>query len=421
MTFKHKLSRRLAAMPLSLSAFVLALAGCDAAPTAPPEVAWSAATAASTAALTTGDDVVALSKLWVYAYPSHGNRQRRPQVAGAIGVLLEGPTAVSGREPWSFWRVDFQSGPDGWVRADQIGAVAPPAPPPPPPSDTTSPPPPPPPPSDTTTPPPPPPPQPSDTTPSAARTVIWSSDWSTALGTTNAALTDGSRWSMVGGQGLEVISATGLNFPTPNVLRVTARGETTGYAFLRKTGLPIPQVGESNFYRWYFRATMPDGLEDPETHPFQDGNAASQSNWLFHVYHSAGTGMWRPQLRARTDANPWPNDRWSGPALRKHETYRFEVQIARVGPNAFKMNVRVYDAAGAQVHGNESFANDNRTATLASNPTFTFWSLPNLEGLNAGNNGIAGSPTWPFIYGYQAGLAVCRGDWCGPYRTGDRL
>lgn len=412
MTFKHKLSRRLAAMYFTLLALVLS--GCDATPTAPIALDWSAATPASGATVAIGEQVVSITKLWVYASPSRFTRDKRPQTQGVTGLLLEGPTAVTAREPYAFWRVDFTTGHDGWVRADQITAVTPPAPPPPP-SDTTVPPPP----ADTTTPPPPPP--PSDTTPSATRRVIWSADWGTALGTTNSALSDGSRFSLVGGSGLEVISAAGLGFPTPNVLRVTARAETEGFAFLRKTGLPIPQVGESNFYRWYFRATMPDGLEDPETHPFQDGNAASQTNWLFHVYHTAGAGMWRPQLRARVDANAWPNDRWSGPALRKNVTYRFEVQIARVATNSFRMNVRVYDEAGALIHGNNAFANENRTATLASNPTFTFWSLPNLEGLNAGVNGIFGTAPFPFIYGYQAGLAVCRGDWCGAYRTGDRM
>jgi len=225
---------------------------------------------------------------------------------------------------------------------------------------------------------------------------------------------------MLGGQGLDVISSSGLGFPTANVLRVTARGETTGYAFLRKTGLSIPAVGQSNYYRWYFRATMPDGLEDQETHPFQDGNASSQSNWLFHVYHDAGAGRWRPQLRAAVGSNAYPNDRWSGPALQKNVTYRFELQVARTGSNTFTMNVRIYDQGGTLIHGSSAFTNQSGTTTLASNPTFNFLQLANMEGLNAGNNGIAGSPTWGFVYGYQAGIAVCRGDWCGAYQPGDR-
>ena len=224
---------------------------------------------------------------------------------------------------------------------------------------------------------------------------------------------------MLGGQGLEVISSNGLGFPTANVLRVTAEQRTTGYAFLRKTGLPIPEVGESNYYRWYFRATMPDGLEDPESHPFQDGNASSQSNWLFHVYHDAGAGRWRPQLRPSARSNAYPNDRWSGPALQKHVTYRFEVQLARTGTNTFRMNARIYDEAGTLLHSSNAFSNQTGASTLASNPTFTFSQLANMDGLNAGNNGIAGSPSWPFVYGYQGAIAVCRGDWCGAYRVGE--
>jgi len=251
------------------------------------------------------------------------------------------------------------------------------------------------------------------------RDIVWSSDWSAGLGLSPSALRDDARWSMLGGQGLEVISSNGLGFPTASVLRVTAEQRTTGYAFLRKTGLPIPEVGESNYYRWYFRATMPDGLEDPESHPFQDGNASSQSNWLFHVYHDAGAGRWRPQLRPSARSNAYPNDRWSGPALQKHVTYRFEVQLARTGANTFRMNARIYDEAGTLLHASDAFSNQTGAATLASNPTFTFSQLANMDGLNAGNNGIAGSPSWPFVYGYQGAIAVCRGDWCGAYRVGE--
>lgn len=251
--------------------------------------------------------------------------------------------------------------------------------------------------------------------------VIFSSDWSTALGTTAAAVQDTGKslpWSLRGGQGLEVISSAGLDFPTANVLRVTAVAATTGYAFLRKTGMPIPGVGQSRFYRWYIRVTTPDGLEDHESHPIQDGNAASQCNWLFHIYHDAGAGMWRPQVRPAGAANPFPNNRWFGPPLSKGATYRFEMQIQRTGTTTFQMHVRIYDSAGALLHSDAAFTNEQNTATLANDPTFTFLNVDALDGLNAGCNGIAGSPPWPFVYSYQGGFAVGSVDWIGPYAGG---
>jgi hypothetical protein len=252
--------------------------------------------------------------------------------------------------------------------------------------------------------------------------VIFHSDWSTALGTTSAALGDNGKalpWNVVGGQGLEVIQSTGLDFPTTNVLRVTSLEAVGGFAFLRRTGMPIPAVGESRWYRWYIRVTTPNGLEDPESHPFQDGNAQSQANWLFHVYHDGATpGTWRPQFRPAPTVNAFPNDRWNGPDLPKNATFRFELQIHRTATNSFQMHVRVYDAAGTQIHTDASYSNQQSSATLATNPTFTFLTLANLDGLNAGCNGIFGTAPFPFVYGYQGAVAVSGADWLGPYSNG---
>lgn len=256
--------------------------------------------------------------------------------------------------------------------------------------------------------------------PVEAARVIFHSDWSTATGTSQTALMDASKalpWSLLGGDGLEVIPSTGLNFPSANVLRVTATQARTGYAFLRKTGLAIPVIGESRYYRWYTRVAISDrrAPSDPETHPHQDGNAAGGANWLFHVYHDAGSGRWLPQLRSNAAVNAYPSTRWSGPLLSKNVTYRFELQIRRAGANTFQMHVRVYDAGGALIHSDADFRNEaNRT--LASTPTFTFVNLASMDGLNAGLNGLGGAEWFPsVIYMYQGGIAVCADGWCGPY------
>ncbi len=243
-------------------------------------------------------------------------------------------------------------------------------------------------------------------------TRIFAADWPT-LGADRAALLWGSEWRMHGGQGLEVVPSTGLDLPMPHVLRVTAVGATSGHAFLRKTGLQVPAIGERRFYRWYFRATMPDGLEDQESHPFQDGNASSQSNWLFHVWHNrGGAGRWTPEIRA--SGNAWPDARWYGPALSNGVTYRFELQLHRTADSIFTLTPRIHDARGALLAGPEAFTNEQGRTGLESfssrirNPA-------ELGGLNAGLNGIAGSPQWPFVYGYQAGVAVCARERCGPW------
>lgn len=217
-------------------------------------------------------------------------------------------------------------------------------------------------------------------------------------------------WPVVGGQGLEVIPATGLDFPTPNVLRVTALQATTGYAFLRTTGLGEIPVGQSRYYRWYFRFTAPDNLEDQESHPHQDGNASSQSNWLFHVWHNrGGAGRWTPEFRANTQPD-WQLSRWNGPTLRKHQTYRFELRVHRFATNGMRLWPRIYTSDGTLLADTDAFKND-RGQVL----TMVDLVLPRpaeLGGLNAGLNGIAGQAPFPFVYGYQGGVAVCT-DWCG--------
>ncbi|NJM36363.1 MAG: hypothetical protein HC850_18590, partial [Rhodomicrobium sp.] len=41
------------------------------------------------------------------------------QLTGALGVIVEGPAGFGGGQ---WWRVDFTSGEDGWVRVQTIDA-----------------------------------------------------------------------------------------------------------------------------------------------------------------------------------------------------------------------------------------------------------------------------------------------------------
>jgi hypothetical protein len=254
--------------------------------------------------------------------------------------------------------------------------------------------------------------------------MLFASDWSSATGITSAALMDAGKslpWNLIGGQGLEVVPSAGLDFPTANVLKVNVLQVTSGFGLLRRTGLPTLQLGASRYYRWYSRVTIPDGVStsDPETHPHQDGNAGSQTNWSFNVYHNAGGGTWRPQLRH--SVGPWPNNRWTGPALSKSATYRFELQVQRVSETTFNMHVRIYGSNNVLLFDDDDFRNDNGTATLASNPTFAFNSVANTDGFNAGLNGLAGTDWHPSaVYMYQGGIAICATTWCGAYVAGER-
>jgi hypothetical protein len=251
--------------------------------------------------------------------------------------------------------------------------------------------------------------------------VLFFTDWRTATGNSNAAVTDGGKWNIVSNGSTEtmnVIPSTGLDFPSTNVFQMIATERWQGFGIVRKTGIPVPAVGESRYYRWYIRMMQVDNLADEQTHPIQDGNAASDTNWMFVVYNGGGAtgvprGQWQPQFWSEgTGGN---NARWYGPFLTKNQTYRVELQIHRIGSSTYRMHVRIYNRAGTLIASDADIRNIGNSMNLASNPTLNFNNVNNLDGLNAGNNGIGAPAPFPFTYAYEGCFAVRRDDWCGPY------
>lgn len=259
----------------------------------------------------------------------------------------------------------------------------------------------------------------------AANGLLFSSDWSNSTGRSEAALSDGSRWNSHGGtfgttSGAQVVSAAGLDFPTTNVLEVV--GDTVGIWLLQKTGLPIPAVDESRYYRWYNRLVVADGaiVGDDETHPHQDGNAASQINWIYHVHHNTGgAGNWEPtfSVGAAENGNRY---RWSAGPLAKNTTYRFELHISRISATTFDMHIRVYNSADALLLDNDDFDNVNVGGfqPLSADTTFVFHDLNSLGGFNAVWNGLGGTWVAPLSYMYQGAICIRSDTWCGAYAGG---
>src|SRR3990172_5029018 len=252
----------------------------------------------------------------------------------------------------------------------------------------------------------------------ASAAVLFESEWNNSLGNSSTSRTDGGKWDTAGGNGLSVISSSGLDFPTTNVLEVTALEATTGFAFLRKTGMAVPSIGESRYYRWYSRVVATDGLSDTETHPHQDGNAIGDSNWLFHVFHnSGGNGFYRPRFMSRAVENPSHTFYLLDGTLNKGVTYRFELNITRTGTSTFQMHANVYNSSGDLIYNDSNFVNeDNASESLANNITFNFHDLNNMDGFNAGLNGLGGSEWFPsMVYMYQGAICIRNDTWCGAY------
>lgn len=271
----------------------------------------------------------------------------------------------------------------------------------------------------------------------AAAGVIFSSDWSTSLGSSVNAQRDGivggspaPKWSFMGGSSqCEVISAAGLDFPTTHCLRIPF--SPAAFSLLRVDTLPIIAVGTRRTYRWYYRCAMPASdarIPDWNFHPMQDGFAGGDCNWVFQTYTNFGP-EWQPQLWAGNGTQPYPYNNWIGPRLAKGVTYRFEVQFFRNTATTFRLSIRIFNSANVEIANNSHFSN-GVSHTLASiagavpgTTDFVFNDLANTNGFNAGTNDTYSlSPADPrVIMGYEGAVAIADNTpdgWIGPYAGG---
>lgn len=267
---------------------------------------------------------------------------------------------------------------------------------------------------------------------------VFNSDWSSGVGRSAHTLADGDKakpWTlMLDNSGLlEVVptSAEGLDFPSANVLKVNADNFGSGLVraaqpqFRTSDGyIPIPGVGQSLYYRYYIRITVPDSYsDDPQTHGTQDADDYSLRNWS-HVIKTRGDGTFDLRLTVSNAANsnPWPDSFWYA-NLSKNRTYRIEQEIRRVSTSQFTLHARVYDASGALVADDADFANADGSATLASSRRFNFGAggAAQLGAFRTGLNSLVGTHapgTFPFTFAYIGGIAICRDNWCGAYSGG---
>ena len=261
--------------------------------------------------------------------------------------------------------------------------------------------------------------------------VLFESDWSTALGNSTAAMRDTNKpipWTQHGVNGLaEVINADGLDFPTINVLKSQVRLNGQGNA-VRKTGLGIYGIGESRFFRVYFRTVQPDRVNsthDSNTHPHQDGNGISlnNTNWAFNVdvyrpsnVYGTIAGNW--QLRFQTLGQPptWPNTEWRLNNLPKNTTFRIEWQITRLSNTTITIaDIRVYNSSDVLLYTSVDFWNTNNSTNLASYDIVArIVNESDLGGFNAGNNGLTAPDAEDILY-YQGAICIRDDDWCGAY------
>jgi hypothetical protein len=262
-------------------------------------------------------------------------------------------------------------------------------------------------------------------------TPVFFSDWRTvAGGMTTTSTTDNNKWDFTAGgtRGEVIPSPTG--FPGKQAMRIVYH--TDGFVILRHTGMPVPAIGTTRNYRWYYRHDQLNWPMDNTQHPIQDGNAEGDISWSFNT-DTLSASTWRAYFGVQVNSgeNPFELARWYTPTLMTGTVYRIELQIHRTGDTTFQMHARGYDAAGALLYDDDDFSNQaaGGTMTLAGSPTFAFnqdatrpfYNADTLNGLNAGCNGITGVTQEGFPYAVQAAFAVVDGlavgSFIGPYGT----
>lgn len=268
----------------------------------------------------------------------------------------------------------------------------------------------------------------------ALPTLDWFSDFSHATGTSDAAVADGAsvgtrKWPGAvtnNGNGLEVIASTGLDFPSTNVLRVTAK--ETGSGFLRilnSTLLTLPGENESIWYRVYLRhgQSFLDAPGSPDfdenNHPIELGFTGDEDVTLHTLALSETT--WRVGNGMTAAANGFANSQWLSPVISHATTYRFEWQIARLTGVECNLHVRLYNSSNVLLYEDDDFYNRSEVqGGLSSNPTLYLEAVSNLAEICAGLNGIGGTYWYPSdLFNYQGCFAVSRDTWCGAYDAGN--
>lgn len=266
----------------------------------------------------------------------------------------------------------------------------------------------------TPTPPPPPPPAPVDTSTPGASAVLFRSDFA-------GGVLDGGKWARWGDNGaLASVSAAGLGFPAgmSNVLRVTMGTGT--FDWVQASGKwSLPAIGGSRAFRVYFRnAVTATSGGWAATHPIESKGTDGSIAGNFYAWHVGAAG----ELALGTEA-PWPRNYLSTSSttnadvgrLPKNTTYRLEWKWTRANATDYRLDVAIYDAAGAKVEDRTTFKawGGGTLASYGSAPfTLDDWAV---TGLRLGiNGGFAASGAQ---YVYWGGFAVCA-DWCGPYAAG---
>jgi len=292
--------------------------------------------------------------------------------------------------------------------------------------------------------------------------VLFQSNWTTALGATDAAIrdvnasfgpwdqwNDGSAGSLLlGAHIMEVVS--GIAPPGySSSLQVQQRGGCADcWADVRKN--PFIATANADYYlRYYFMTRDTNGIYqdhgvEPWTDPARDDllyldKNEGLSGWGLNVTvghlatdgHGGSYPFFNWFLRGQVPGTSLPSE-----VLSYDTWYRFEYWVHFTSPGHIQVHPRIYDATGTLLYQDADFWQEDYQNpalrcghsqwTLADwyslattcNPgnDFQIQNVALLQRLLMGNNGSASQPAGATTgrFWYYSGVEICANTWCGP-------
>lgn len=289
------------------------------------------------------------------------------------------------------------------------------------------------------------------TAPTTRTDVLMYTDWSTAIGTTDAARRDTDRtvpWDNTKGTAtlFEVVdTASQLGFPSAiaNVAiakngggvlssAVGVRMDTSSVA----PTLPVIAIGDSRYFRMYFRNTTPDSYTtDLSVHPVQDGGPGTVGGSWEIVIQTNTDNTWEVELASLTNAVvgcgtcdnfDLATARNTPIQLSKDSVYVLEWQNTRTHTDSVQFHAWVGVVQGESIDWrwdstdfysrstNWPGALAGQTLTLGDDLNLTMGTELGLTGQQLGSNGWedGGAAHDAYIYG---AWAICADSRCGAY------
>jgi hypothetical protein len=253
--------------------------------------------------------------------------------------------------------------------------------------------------------------------------IFFSSDWSTATGNSDQAITDGGTWNSVYCSGrnttLSVVPGSTVGFSrSANVLRLQQLGTTCGM-LERLNAIPL---STSHYGRMYFRNDETTSRHNHVMSYFPVGAIQSA------VWNRSGTATgvnirFRTYYAANGAASVYPHAHWLlGNGSREIELahgtwYRYEWHMEFLTPTTYRLWPRIYTADGTEpLYDYRDFYGGDFTVSLAqfyaSGGSFGFSDVSMARHFGIGNEGPA-SGTNSGQYWYHAGVALGTGGWIG--------